>query len=177
MYWFCHTSTRCLPSDQGVLNLPSIGSQRVRNSLSFWPVLSTSPSHLPVAFLSVTAILIALEKEMATRSSVLAWRIPGTGDAGSPAGPGRNLAARGRVGVRSHRARGVRPRLEGKQMTPLSSRVATRVSWSPLSGLKTEPHPAPRRQVSPRPCRAPGGFPAILATPGSTTGTDRKSVV
>ena len=32
-------------------------------------------------------------------------------------------------------------------------------------------HPAPRRQVSPRPCRAPGGFPAILAT-GSTTGTD-----
>ena len=37
---------------------------------------------------------------------------------------------------------------------------------------KTSDHPAPRRQVSPRPCRAPGGFPAILATPGSTTGTD-----
>ena len=32
--------------------------------------------------------------------------------------------------------RGVRPRLEGKQRTPLSSQVATRVSWSPLSGLK-----------------------------------------
>ena len=32
--------------------------------------------------------------------------------------------------------RGVRPRLEGKPRTPLSSRVATRVSWSPLSGLK-----------------------------------------
>ena len=32
--------------------------------------------------------------------------------------------------------RGVRPRLEGKPKTPLSSRVATRVSWSPLSGLK-----------------------------------------
>ena len=31
---------------------------------------------------------------------------------------------------------GVRPRLEGKQRTPLSSRVATRISWSPLSGLK-----------------------------------------
>ena len=29
-----------------------------------------------------------------------------------------------------------RPRLEGKPRTPLSSRVATRVSWSPLSGLK-----------------------------------------
>ena len=27
-------------------------------------------------------------------------------------------------------------RLEGKPRTPLSSRVATRVSWSPLSGLK-----------------------------------------
>ena len=32
--------------------------------------------------------------------------------------------------------RGVKPRLEGKPRTPLSSRVATRVSWSPLSGLK-----------------------------------------
>ena len=32
--------------------------------------------------------------------------------------------------------RGVRPRLEGKQRTRLSSRVATRISWSPLSGLK-----------------------------------------
>ena len=31
---------------------------------------------------------------------------------------------------------GVRPRLEGKPRTPLSSRVATRVSGSPLSGLK-----------------------------------------
>ena len=32
--------------------------------------------------------------------------------------------------------RGVRPRLEGKQRTPLSSGVATRISWCPLSGLK-----------------------------------------
>ena len=32
--------------------------------------------------------------------------------------------------------RGVRPRLEGKEKTPLSSRVATGISWSPLSGLK-----------------------------------------
>ena len=29
--------------------------------------------------------------------------------------------------------RGVRPRLEGKEKTPLSSRVATGMSWSPLS--------------------------------------------
>ena len=32
--------------------------------------------------------------------------------------------------------RGVRPRLEGKQRTALSSRAATRISWSPLIGLK-----------------------------------------
>ena len=32
--------------------------------------------------------------------------------------------------------RGVRPRLEGKPRTPLSSRVATLVSWSPLSKNK-----------------------------------------
>ena len=30
----------------------------------------------------------------------------------------------------------VRPRLEGKQSTLLSSQVATGISWSPLSGLK-----------------------------------------
>ena len=32
--------------------------------------------------------------------------------------------------------RGVRPSLEGKQRIPLSSQVATQISWSPLSGLK-----------------------------------------
>ena len=40
------------------------------------------------------------------------------------------------AGLHSRLPRGVRPRLEGKPRTPLSSRVATRVSWSPLSGLK-----------------------------------------
>ena len=39
-------------------------------------------------------------------------------------------------GLHSRLTRGIRPRLEGKQRTPLSSRVATRISWSPLSGLK-----------------------------------------
>ena len=33
--------------------------------------------------------------------------------------------------------------LEGKPRTPLSSRVATRVSWSPLSGLKGVQPPLP----------------------------------
>ena len=32
-------------------------------------------------------------------------------------------------------ARGVRPRLEGKPRTPLSCRVATGISWSPLRGV------------------------------------------
>ena len=31
---------------------------------------------------------------------------------------------------------GDRPPLEGKQRTPLSSQVSTRISWNPLSGLK-----------------------------------------
>ena len=42
---------------------------------------------------------------------------------------------------------GVRPLLEGKQRTPLSSRVASGMSWSPLSGLlgvkpPVEPNPS-----------------------------------
>ena len=32
--------------------------------------------------------------------------------------------------------RGVRPRLQGKQRTPLSSRVTTRISWCPLSASR-----------------------------------------
>ena len=39
-------------------------------------------------------------------------------------------------GGRSRLPRGVRPSLEGKQRMPLSSQVATQISWSPLSGLK-----------------------------------------
>ena len=45
--------------------------------------------------------------------------------------------------MHSRLPRGVRPRLEGKPRTPLSSRVATRVSWSPLSGLKGVQPPLP----------------------------------
>ena len=40
------------------------------------------------------------------------------------------------LGVAFQTHPGVRRRLEGKQRTYLSSRVATRISWSPLSGLK-----------------------------------------
>ena len=39
-------------------------------------------------------------------------------------------------GLHSRLPQGVRPRLEGKQRTPLSFRVATGTSWSPLCGLK-----------------------------------------
>ena len=101
------------------------------------------------------------EKGTATHSSVLAWRFPGTGEPGGllsmglhratawECSPGRSLcltksSACGRLwqfasGLHSRLTRRVRPRLEGKPRTPLSSRVATRVSWSPLSGLKGAP--------------------------------------
>ena len=46
-------------------------------------------------------------------------------------------------GLHSRLPRGVRPRLEGKPRTPLYSRVATRVSWCPLSGLKLVQPPLP----------------------------------
>ena len=45
--------------------------------------------------------------------------------------------------LHSRLPRGVRPRFEGKPRTPLSSRVATRVSWSLLSGLKGVQPPLP----------------------------------
>ena len=38
--------------------------------------------------------------------------------------------------MHSRLPRGVRPRLEGKPRTPLSSRVAPGISWTQLSGLK-----------------------------------------
>ena len=64
--------------------------------------------------------------------------------------------------------RGVRPRLEGKTRTPLSSRVATRVSWSPLCLHLPKPQEQAQSAVSahldstsgceppPLPSRAPG---------------------
>ena len=49
--------------------------------------------------------------------------------------------------------------------------LQTPTRWILLSHFKDEEVEAlESRQVSPRPCRAPSGFPAILATPGSTTG-------
>ena len=41
-----------------------------------------------------------------------------------------------RLLAHSRLPRGVRPRLEGKQRTPLSSLAGTLIYWSPLSGLK-----------------------------------------
>ena len=75
------------------------------------------------------------KKEIATHSSILAWEIPRTEELG-------RLQSMG-SGLHSRLPRGVRPRLEGKPRTPLSSRVATRVSWSPLSGLEGVQPPLP----------------------------------
>ena len=46
---------------------------------AFVPFLSMMPPEVP---LSIRSLLDALEKEMATHSSVLAWRIPGTAEPG-----------------------------------------------------------------------------------------------
>ena len=90
---------------------------------------------------------------MATHPSILAWEIPWAeepGGRGFPAAPRQrpresffkvSPGKAGISGLHSRLPRGVRPRLEGKPRTPLSSRVATRVSWSPLSGLKGTPVP------------------------------------
>ena len=53
--------------------LQSIGLQRVGHSLHF---------HVSLSLFTFTFHFHALEKEMATHSSVLAWRIPGIGEAG-----------------------------------------------------------------------------------------------
>ena len=45
---------------------------------------------------------------------------------------GAGALGRPRGMVWGGRSRGVRPHLEGKQRTPISSRVATGISWSPL---------------------------------------------
>ena len=56
-------------------------------------VHGVSKSQTRLSDFSFTFHFHALEKEMATHSSVLAWRIPGTGEAG------------GLLSVGSHRAR------------------------------------------------------------------------
>ena len=48
--------------------------------------------------------------------------------------------------MHSRLTRGIRPRLEGKQRTPLSSRVATGISWNPQSGLKRVKPPVKFRE-------------------------------
>ena len=52
--------------------------------------------------------------------------------------PGHNVPLQGQQGSRGciPDSPEVRPHLEGKQSTLLSSQVATGISWSPLSGLK-----------------------------------------
>ena len=52
--------------------------------------------------------------------------------------PGHNVPLQGQQGSRGciPDSPKVRPHLEGKQSTLLSSQVATGISWSPLSGLK-----------------------------------------
>ena len=46
------------------------------------PVRGSTESQIQLSDLTFTFHFYALEKEMATHSSVLAWRIPGTGEPG-----------------------------------------------------------------------------------------------
>ena len=70
--------------------------------------------------------------------------------------------------------RGVRPHLEGKQMTPLSSQVETDISWSPLSGLQGAKLPVDfgdrTRYCSPGPAEKEG---PLLAMTGASHGFSR----
>ena len=55
-----------------------------------WPsVLGVAKSWTQLSDFSFTFHFHALEKEMATHSSVLAWRIPGTGEPGGLPSTGR----------------------------------------------------------------------------------------
>ena len=68
-----HSSTAVwkIPWTEEPDGLQSMGSRRVRHDWATSVLLFTFTFHFH-----------ALEKEMATHSSVLAWRIPGTGESG-----------------------------------------------------------------------------------------------
>ena len=68
-----HSSTLAwkIPWTEGPGRLQSMGSQRVG------PNSATS-----LSFFTFTFHFHALEQEMATHSSILAWKIPGTGEPG-----------------------------------------------------------------------------------------------
>ena len=52
---------------------------------AWWAAVhGVAKSHTGLSDFTFTFHFHALEKEMATRSSVLAWRIPGTGEPGGP---------------------------------------------------------------------------------------------
>ena len=81
---------------------------------------------------------LLLEKEMATHSSVLAWRIPGTGWMPILGDPGAHA-----VGVPSRHGD---PREDHGEALPQP---------------RHDPTPDPRRPASPRPGRAPGALPTF----------------
>jgi len=70
-----HSSTLAwkIPWTEEPGGLPSMGSNRVRG---------VAKSRIRLSEFTFTFHFHALEKEMATHSSVLAWRMPGTGEPG-----------------------------------------------------------------------------------------------
>ena len=101
--------------------------QNWRGSLRFLPPLEMRPSSIatnPVEFREAPPTPQRPSPLRGTLGSSLR----------SPAEVEGNESPRatGISGLHYRLTRGVRPPLEGNQRTPLSSRVATRISWSPL---------------------------------------------
>ena len=74
-----------------------------------------------------TFLFHALEKEMATHSSVLAWRIPGTGEPGG-------LPSMGSHRVRHNRSDLAAAASVEKAMAPHSSTLAWKIPWTEEPG-------------------------------------------
>ena len=62
------------------------------------------------------------------------------------------------------------PRVRSRRFSGRSGHLREQ-NWEALPQPRQEPTTSPRHPGSPRPCRAPGSFPAAVGTPESTTGT------
>ena len=120
--------------------LPSSLKKRVQN-ICFQIVGGGGARARPLGFKPQPCLfsLCDFERVAEPRVSSLVQGSPGGGDIPQRLSYGcgpKNPVRVCRTPARPSSVLGTWRRLEGKPRTPLSSRVATRVSWSPLSGLK-----------------------------------------
>ena len=77
-----HFSLSCIGEGNGI-PLQCSCLQNPRDGGAFWAaVYGVTQSQTRLSDFTFTVYFHALEKEMATHSSVLGWRIPGTGESG-----------------------------------------------------------------------------------------------